>query len=324
MAERLRVDLAGVASLQDLGRTGWSRYGISRCGALDDYAARAANILAGNADGAPLIEITALDFACTPSADVLIAVTGAPADLTVGGSPAPRWEPVLVPAGAPIAIRRIRRGLRAYLAVRGSFEAPVVLGSCAPDPGLGTGSHLGAGEEIPLPHATPPVDHPFSRHPLFRLRPYVPRFGEPWTVDVTDGPEAAEFDLTPLFTGEYVVGTNSNAVGLRMSGPIPARGVSGELLSRGVPIGAVEVPGGDELLVLHRARGVTAGYPVPAVVTTTGLCTLGQVRPGQAVRFRRRTVEQAVAAHRNHREQLAVLRQRVSAVFGSLRIPHAG
>jgi allophanate hydrolase subunit 2 len=94
----------------------------------------------------------------------------------------------------------------------------------------------------------------------------------------------------------------------------------GEMLSRGVPIGAVEVPAGDELLVLHRGRGVTAGYPVLAVVTATGLSALGQVRPGQTIRFRHRTRDQAVTAHRSQRNAVDALRTRVRTAFEALRI----
>jgi allophanate hydrolase subunit 2 len=106
-----------------------------------------------------------------------------------------------------------------------------------------------------------------------------------------------------------------------MHGDVPRRVATGEVLSRGVPVGAVEVPAGDELLVLHRGRGVTAGYPVLAVVTSTGLSALGQTRPGQSVRFRRRTVTEAVAAYRSQRADIDALRARVHAVFDVLRIP---
>lgn len=101
---------------------------------------------------------------------------------------------------------------------------------------------------------------------------------------------------------------------------MPRRVTQGEVLSRGVPIGAVEVPAGDELLVLHRGRGVTAGHPVLAVVTATGLSALGQVRPGQSLTFRHRTVNQAITAHRAQRHAIETLRTRVHTAFEALRI----
>jgi biotin-dependent carboxylase-like uncharacterized protein len=323
MADTLTVHRAGLTTVQDLGRLGRSRYGLPVNGALDQYSARVANVLTGNDESAPLLEITALDFSCTPSTDVLVAVTGAPADLTVADVPRPRWEPVLVRAGETIRITGIRLGLRVYLAVHGSVESPFLLGSCAPDTVLGFGRSLRDGDELAVRTPCPPIDHPVFRIPLFQLHAPVPRFGTSWTIDVTDGPDLAEFgdSADRLFRSEFTVSPRSNHIGLRMHGDVPRRVATGEVLSRGVPVGAVEVPAGDELLVLHRGRGVTAGYPVLAVVTSTGLSALGQTRPGQSVRFRRRTVTEAVAAYRSQRADIDALRARVHAVFDVLRIP---
>ncbi|MGW1712262.1 5-oxoprolinase subunit C family protein [Streptomyces sp. NPDC002156] len=322
MADTLTIRTAGIVTVQDLGRVGRSRYGLPANGAADQHSARVANVLCGNDDRAPLLEITALDFACVPSADTLVAVTGAPADVTVGGVARPQWEPLSVRAGETIRVTGIRRGLRVYLAVLGSFEADYLQGSCAPDTILGFGPALRAGDELALRTSCPPIDHPFSRIPLFRLNAPVLPFPATWTIDVTDGPDRAEFGDTGrrLYDAPFSVGPQSNHIGLRLRGDVPRRVTRGEVLSRGVPIGAVEVPAGDELLVLHRGRGVTAGYPVLAVVTATGLSALGQVRPGQTVRFRHRTLDQAVTAHRAQRTAVEALRSRVRTAFEALRI----
>lgn len=325
MADTLTVRTAGLTTVQDLGRVGRSRYGLPVNGALDQYSARIANVLCGNDERVPLLEITALDFACTPSTDILVAVTGAPARLTVDGTPRPQWEPVSVRAGETLRVTDIRVGLRVYLAVLGSFEADFLQGSCAPDTVLGFGPALRAGAELTLRTACPPLDHPYSRIPLFRLRAPAARFTAGWTIDVTDGPDRAEFgdSVSRLYGTPFTVSPQSNHIGLRLrtDAPLPRRTTGGEVLSRGVSVGAVEVPTGDELLVLHRGRGVTAGYPVLAVVTATGLALLGQVRPGQTVRFRHRTLDQAVAAHRARRTAIDALAVRVRTAFETLRIP---
>lgn len=322
MADTLTIRTAGLVTVQDLGRVGRSRYGLPANGAADQHSARVANVLCGNDDRAPLLEITALDFACVPSGDILVAVTGAPADVTVEGVVRPQWEPLPVRAGETIRVTGINRGLRVYLAVLGSFEAEHLQGSCAPDTILGFGPPLRTGDELALRTACPPIDHPFSRIPLFRLNAPVPPFPTTWTIDVTDGPDRAEFGDTGrrLFDAPFTVTPRSNHIGLRLQGEVPRRVTQGEVLSRGVPIGAVEVPAGDELLVLHRGRGVTAGYPVLAVVTATGLSALGQVRPGQTIRFRHRTLDQAVTAHRAQRQAIEALRTRVHTAFETLRI----
>jgi allophanate hydrolase subunit 2 len=105
-----------------------------------------------------------------------------------------------------------------------------------------------------------------------------------------------------------------------MTGELPVRRHTDEVISRGVPVGAVELPPGDELLILHRGRGVTAGYPVLAVVTPLSLDELGQARPGDSVSFRRTTIEQAGQDMRSWRTRLDLLRRRVDSVFASLGV----
>ncbi|MFE2211102.1 biotin-dependent carboxyltransferase family protein [Streptomyces canus] len=326
MADTLTIRTPGHTTVQDLGRVGRSRHGLPANGALDQHSARVANILCGNDEGAPVLELTALDFACTPSGDILVAVTGAPADLTVDTAARPQWEPFVVRAGETLRVTGIRQGLRVYLAVLGSLETEHLQGSCAPDTILGFGPPLRAGDELTLRASCPPLDHPYSRIPLFRLAAPVATFPvTTWTIDVTDGPDRAEFGDTAshLLDAPFTVSPQSNHIGLRLRGEgrLPRRTAQGEVLSRGVPIGAVEVPAGDELLVLHRGRGVTAGYPVLAVVTATGLSALGQVRPGQTLRFRYRTLDEAVTAYRAQRTAVNALRTRVHTAFATLGIP---
>lgn len=322
MADTLTVRTPGLTTVQDLGRPGRSRYGLPASGALDQHSARVANVLCGNDERAPLLELTALEFACTPSSHVLVAVTGAPARVTVDGSPSPQWEPVPVPAGATLRVTGIRSGLRVYLAVLGSFEADRLQGSCAPDTVLGFGRTLRAGDVLTLHTSCPPLDH----HPLFRLRAPATQLPDTtWTIDTTDGPDLADFGATAglLYATPFTITPQSNHIGLRLRphGPPPRRTSSNEVLSRGVPVGAIEVPAGDELLVLHRGRGVTAGYPVLAVVTATGLDRLGQAAPGRCVRFRHRTLTEAVAEHRARRAEVDALATRVRTAFTALGIP---
>lgn len=322
MPATLDIHAPGIATIQDLGRIGYTRYGVPVNGALDQYATRVANALVGNAQGARVVEVTAMDFGFAPSTDVLIAVTGAVADLTLDGVPAPRWQPVAVPAGTSVSISRIRVGYRCYLAVRGDLVAPEVMGSCTSDAGLGIGKALESGEQVPLVSDFEMFDHPYLRHPLLRPAVSVPRLASPWTIEVTDGPDAAAFrGWAEAFYGtRFTVGSRSNHVGLRMSGDLPARDGGAELLSRGVAVGSVEVTPSRELLVLLRGRGVTAGYPIIAVATSTAQSLLGQVRPGDEIRFLRRSVDEAVAAYRRQRLLVDDLETRMRALYDRLRI----
>jgi biotin-dependent carboxylase-like uncharacterized protein len=323
MTETLTILQGGYAAVQDLGRRGHSRFGLPVNGAADQYSAAVANVLVGSAAGAPLIEITLLDFAAAASRDTIIAVTGAPAEVTLNGQPVPQWQPLLVRAGQTIAVSRIRAGLRVYLAVQGELCVPTLAGSVAPDSILGFGHTLASGTTIPLAGPAPQPIRGYRWGPFVPpeyLKVTVPSISDDIEVAITDGPDAAEFDdpWSLLTSQAYTITPQSNHVGLRLAGSTPERSHAGEVLSRGVPVGAVEVPAPGELLVLHRGRGVTAGYPVLAVATTTSLNILGQARPGHQVRFRRQTLAQAVAGQRMQAAAINSLARRTTTLFPHL------
>lgn len=318
----ITVRRAGLAVVTDLGRPGLARHGIPAGGAADQYSAAVANILAGNAEGDPLIEITASDFVFTPARAALVAITGAPATTTVGRWPRRAWAPVCVAAHERVSITGIHAGLRVYVAVNGWCEALRVLGSCAPDARLGVGTWLRSGTAVEVHSDYQPIDHPVFRHPVFSLGARPPRFGSPWTIDVTSGPDATEVAPDILTSAVYTVRPDSDHIGLRLAGPMPPRMAKSEVLSKGAPAGAVEVPPSDELLVLQRGRPVTAGYSVVAVATRVAQSALGQVGPGQTIQFRHRTVDEAVTAQRWQRRTLDELAVRARTVFASVGIPH--
>ena len=327
MTGRLRVSTAGISSVTDLGRTAGGAVGQMTGGALDQYSARAANALVAASPQAPLIEIVAADFAAVTSTNLLVALTGAPADVAVNGVPMRQWEPFWWPAGTELTVSSIRLGMRVYLAVHGTLEVPQLLGSCAPDSVLGFSGPLTRGETICVEPGPLRLSHSPLGIPVLRDAVHPSRFAEHWRVPVTDGPDRAEFGASGhrLYAGRFVIGNHSNHIGLRLTpgarASLPVREQSSEVLSRGVPIGAVEVPAGDELLILHRGRGVTAGYPVLAVVTATGLSRLGQARPGQSVEFVRVTLAEAVAAARAEQAVIDGLTRRVGRLLSAQRSP---
>jgi len=319
---QLTVLGTGIAVVTDLGRTHGPGLGLAVGGALDQYSARVANILAANDERAALIEVTAFDFSFSVDADVLIAVTGAEMELVVGDVERPMWEPVSVRAGERVELSGMRTGMRTYVAVHGSFDAPRLLGSVAPDTVIGFGGSLAEGDRVALNASTVLPPNPYFGMSLFNFDVDRPYFGGTTPISVMDGPDLDEFAGTArrLFDRPYRVTEQSNHIGLRLAGPLPVRTSTGEVLSRGVPIGAVEVPPGDELLILHRGRGVTAGYPVLGVVTSTSLDALGQVRPGELVSLRPIDVDQASRDARAWRARLDTLRSRARTVFACLGI----
>lgn len=325
----IAVEEAGHATVQDLGRAGHARIGIAGNGAADRYSARVANILVGNPDGAPLLEATASRLVLTARAPLLVAVTGAAGRVMVGRAPQPAWEPLVVAAGQRLTVEPGRHGLRCYLAVNGTIDAPRVLGSVAPDPLLDVGVRLTAGAVVRVATRFETVDHPHFRLPLFKLGAARPSLTGTVVIDATAGPDTGRFgaDLDRVYEHPFVVSPQSDHVGLRLLGPAPHPSVRTEILSRGVPLGAIEVPPTGGLIALLRGRPVTAGYPVVAVVTAAMVDRLGQVRPGDRVLLRRCGQAAARAAVTEMERGLVDLARRTARVYhhiGLGRLVHPG
>lgn len=269
--------------------------GLSVNGALDQRSACIANVLVGNDQNTPLLDAMTAGITVVAEYDLLFAVTGADCHVTIDGREVPTWTPVGAKAGQTIEIGANRAGLRKYIAFRGGIDAPMLAGSCAPDSMIGFGTQLSQGDRLTGPVEIPDFRHPIFELPLMRLKIQRPTFDAVPIIDVTDGPDYEEFGETAhiLYRNDYQVSPRSNHVGIRLTGTPPTRRVADEVLSRGVPVGAIEVPSEEGLLVLQRGRGVTAGYPVLAVVTAVGLDAIAQIQPGQHLRFRRVTIPEA-------------------------------
>ena len=295
VASGLQIVSPGLQSLiQDLGRYGHSGLGVSAAGALDRASLRRANRLVGNAPSAAAVETVAGGLSVRAVGDQVLAVTGAPAELTVETpseddvEPAWRTVPMATPFalldGETLAIGAPQSGFRSYLAVRGGVDTAPVLGSRSTDTMSGIGpAPLAAGQ---LLAAGGEAESGVVGHP--ELQPDFPDTGVT-VLDVVPGPRADWFDAGALasFCGQdWEVKPQSNRVGMRLQGTPLQRTRQGELASEGTVAGALQVPP-EGLPVLFLAdHPITGGYPVIAVVVDSQLDRAAQVPIGGKIRFR--------------------------------------
>ena len=273
----LRVIEAGpLTTVQDFGRPGQSALGIGRSGACDRGAHRLANALVGNHPTLATLEATFGGLVLEATGDVVVAVTGARC------SGAPHLAPFRLAAGERLTLGMPHAGLRTYVAVRGGIDVEPVLDSRATDilSGLGPKT-LEAGDLLPVgttPRPEPGVD----------VAPVPEPTNDQLVVRVTPGPRRDWFDddAWGLFTAQtYTVDSESNRVGVRLSGePLP-RLREGELTSEGMLRGAVQMPPSGLPVLFLADHPVTGGYPVIAYVDDTDVDRCAQLRPGQEVRF---------------------------------------
>jgi KipI family sensor histidine kinase inhibitor len=280
-----------LATVQDLGRTGYAHLGVPRAGAADGPSLRRANYLAGNPEGAAGLELTLGRAVLRFTEAARVAVTGAPASVTVAGPdgtdrPAEPGAALDVPAGGLLRVGAPSAGLRSYVAVRGGIDATPVLGSRSADVRSGLGpAVLRPGDLLPV---GPPGPPPAGTPPAAAWA--LPGAGEPAELRVIPGPRDDWFapGALDLLCGEtYVVTPASDRTGLRLDGPVLPRAHGDELPSEGVVTGALQVPPGGRPILLLADHPATGGYPVIAVVASADIGLAAQLRPGSKIRFAR-------------------------------------
>ena len=271
-----------LATVQDRGRSGYAAIGVPRSGAADADAAGLANRLVGNDDAAAVLEVTAGGLRIRAERTVLVAITGAPAAVTVDGRAAPFGAPLTLAPGAVLALGVPPIGLRTYVAVRGGIDVPPVLGSRSTDTLSGLGpAPLAQGDRLPVGDLA-------GEEPFVDVAPVRPPSSVP-VLRVLPGPRRDWLDpaaWTALTTQEWTVTADSNRVGLRLAGPELTRARTDELPSEGLVAVAVQVPPDGAPVLFLADHPVTGGYPVLAVVTTADLGAAAQLRPGDSLRFR--------------------------------------
>ncbi len=279
MIEVIRA--GSLTTVQDLGRAGLAHLGVGRSGAADRGSLRLANRLVGNREDAACLEITLGGFAARFGEACVVALAGAPCPVRVSGREAFMHGPIHVAAGDELSVGVPAQGVRTYLAVRGGFGVAPVLGSRSTDVLAGLGPEpLRSGTRLP-------VGNDAGELPCVDVAP-VPAIPEEIILRVLPGPRADWFTpaaLTALASHAYEVTTQSNRVGLRLSGPKLERVVTRELPSEGMVCGALQVPPSGQPVLFLADHPVTGGYPVIGVVGEQDICLAAQARPGQRLRF---------------------------------------
>ncbi len=302
----------GVLSLvQDGGRRRVAGMGVPGAGPADPDSMVLANRLVGNPDGAAAIEITVAGPALRFNGHAHCAVVGRSADAVeaaIDGHPCSDGAVVPVGADQVLSVGQVRSGLRAYLAVSGGLATPEAVGSRSSDLlcGLGPGP-LAAGDRLDL-------GHPGRPHGILSHSAGPATDGPATVVRVMEGPHRpGDGAWECLIDQEWAVRGDSNRIGVRLGGrlPMPVAG-SRSIPSTGMVTGAIQVPPDGNPIILLPDHATVGGYPVVGCVISADLAVIGQLAPGDAVRFSQVDLDQARRAAVQRERTLAA---RVSGWF---------
>uniref|UniRef100_UPI0003B551EC 5-oxoprolinase/urea amidolyase family protein n=1 Tax=Ideonella sp. B508-1 TaxID=137716 RepID=UPI0003B551EC len=305
------------------GRQGHWDVGVPPSGPMDAYAHRVANALVGNAADAAALECTMAGPTLRFHTAAVVAVTGAPAPVTLDGVPMPMWQAIAVPAGGVLAVGRlVDTGCRLAIAVGGGLDVPLYLGSRSTFTLGQFGGHAGrtlrVGDMVHL--AAPQAALDQGRAGRGTPASLQPAIGHHWDVGVLYGPHGAPDFFTPddvamFFGTDWQVHYNSSRTGVRLIGPRPqwARRDGGEaglhpsnIHDNAYAIGAIDFTG-DMPVILGPDGPSLGGFVCPAVVVDAELWKLGQLRPGDTVRFHRLSLDQAAQRSAQLEAALATL-----------------
>lgn len=301
-----------LTTVQDLGRCGYQQQGVVVSGAMDSYALRTANLLTANPQGSAALEITMWGPTIQFDQDTLIAICGAPFEPKVSGKTVPLWRPVLIRAGEVLEFGSCSSGARAYLAVAGGVDVPLVLGSRSTylraQIGGFEGRALKAGDVVPVGKASSPAvsymtslgqeldAKPFRAASWFVGERNRPAYREDPVIRFMRGREYHQF--TEASREEFVshrfrLSSQSDRMGYRLEGPEMHRESREEQLSSAVVFGTVQIPPDGSPIILMSDRQTVGGYPRIAQVASVDLPVLAQVRPGDWIRFEEISLQEA-------------------------------
>lgn len=273
------------STVQDLGRYGWQRFGVVVAGAMDGFAFRAANALVGNAPEQAAIEFTLMGGQYEiDSGEATVAVAGGRFAVRVDGKPMAPWRSFRLRAGQRLAIGGADDAARGYLAIGGGIAVEPVLGSRSTHvrSGIGgwQGRALAAGDRLPVGPGEG------ARHdrllPAAALPPPRPR------IRVVLGPQDDHFDRQAIETflgSTYAVTPEADRMGYRLDGPPIGHAGRDNIVSDGIALGSVQIPGNGRPIVLLADRQPTGGYPKIATVIGPDIRAIAQSRPGDRLRF---------------------------------------
>ncbi|MGI8314801.1 biotin-dependent carboxyltransferase family protein [Halobacillus mangrovi] len=328
----IHVVKAGLlTTIQDLGRYGNQKHGVIASGVMDSESHRIANLLVGNSPDLATIEITLMGPVLEFQEDALISICGGSLSPMIDGESVPMWRPILVKKESELRFGNPKQGFRAYLAVSGGFDVPLVMESRSTYLRAGIGGFKGRalekGDELRL---NPPKDsvtnlfeglrqktgkNSYAIPNWFVAHEFTPVIQSGETIRITEGREFDQFSKESqkaLIEESFKIDSKSDRMGYRLNGPRLERKDDRDMISEAVAFGTIQVPSEGNPIILLADRQTTGGYPKIAQVASIDLPKVAQMKPGEHIHFEWISLEEAQKLYLEREKALAQLRRGVA------------
>ena len=307
----LKVLKSGLlTTIQDLGRFGYQRYGVIVSGAMDPLSHRIANILVGNEEHFPSIEVTLIGPIIQFHKSALIAICGGDLSAKINGEPIRMWRPIYVKKNSILSFGACRSGCRTYISVAGGFHLPKVMGSYSTYLRAGLGGYKGrplqAGDEVEFCSTdlgrkmykwVQKENEAFSETNWAVSADFIPSKNGIVSLRIMRGRESSLYPeqmFKRFLLTHFTVLPQSDRMGYRLDGALKMSLKNQQnMISEAVNFGTIQVPPDGNPIILMADRQTTGGYPKIAQVITADFQKLAQVKPGDIIQFKEVSHEKA-------------------------------
>ncbi len=291
-------------TIQDRGRWGYQRFGMSVAGAMDLFSLRVGNMLVGNPEYDAALEATLLGPEILFDCDELISVTGANMGPKINNIPVPMWTTLSVKSGDRLSFSKIQSGLRAYISFSKGLDVPEIMGSKSTFIRGALGGHegrkLNSKDEIPLGNKS------ICDTGSYLPKEFTPKYTKDNTIRVVLGPQDDYFTdeaKETFLNSKYIITTEADRMGYRLDGPKIQHIEGADIISDGIVFGSVQVPGHGSPIIMMADRQTTGGYTKIATVITPDLPILAQMNPGSTMNFKSISIEESHKLYRDYEKR---------------------
>lgn len=291
----VKVIIPGVLStVQDKGRFGYQKSGMTSSGVMDASAYRKCNYLVGNMQGEAVLELTLYGGEYEFTKEAIIALTGADMSPTLNEQPIPMNRAIEVKSGDDLKLGMAKSGCRTYLAVAGGIDVPILMNSRSTNLRCKVGGFHGralrVGDEIPIGEWNKQDRTVFQRRVSEEIYP------DEIKIHVIPGPQEEFFTekgIQTFYSERYEVTEECDRMGYRLNGANIESKNGTDIVSDGIVYGSIQIPSSGKPIILMADHQTTGGYAKIGTVCQMDLSKLAQCRPGNYIRFERISVEDA-------------------------------
>ena len=301
-------------TIQDMGRYNYQKSGMSVAGGMDQFSLRVANILVGNQDSEACLEATLMGPQIEFQGDALIAITGANLVPMINNVAVDMWCGVKVSEGDVLSFGTAKDGCRSYIAIESGIDVPEVMGSKSTyvkgKVGGFQGRVLKKDDEINIGNAAKSNFKGILSLPT----EFIPTYIKDNTVRVVMGPQDDYFTkegINTFLNCSYEVTNEADRMGYRLAGNKISHSEGADIISDGITMGSVQVPGHGSPIIMMADRQTTGGYTKIATVITPDINIVGQLKPGDSIRFKSIDIAKAHKIYKEYMKDFDLIRESV-------------